>query len=64
MKPTRIIIEVSGGVVQQVYADQPIDVDVLDHDNQEYLAENGGATAAQAAHEKLEQEASNMLGYL
>jgi len=32
MKP-RIIVEISGGVVNCVYADQPISVEVLDHDN-------------------------------
>lgn len=32
MKP-RIIIEISGGVCVAVYADQPVNVDLLDHDN-------------------------------
>lgn len=32
MKP-RIIVEISGGVCVAVYADRPVNVDVLDHDN-------------------------------
>ena len=31
----QIIIEVKGGMIQQVYADGPIYVDILDYDNLE-----------------------------
>jgi hypothetical protein len=31
----RVIVEVSGGVVQAIYSSDPINVSVLDHDNWE-----------------------------
>lgn len=53
MKKPRIIIEVSGGVVNAVYASQPIDCDVLDHDN----AESGELNSAQTIkHQELKEE--------
>lgn len=56
----RIIIEVSGGVVQSVYADRPVSVDVLDHDN----AKGGDMTDAELeAHEKLEAETQKLKAY-
>jgi len=33
MTKPRIIVEVSGGLVQVIHSNVPIDVDVLDHDN-------------------------------
>lgn len=35
----RVIVEVNGGMVQTVYADRKVDVDVLDYDN--YYSDNG-----------------------
>jgi len=37
----RVIVEVDGGVVQRVYADRKVDVDVLDYDN--YRASDDGS---------------------
>lgn len=37
----RVIVEVDGGVVQCVYADRKVDVDVLDYDN--YRASDDGS---------------------
>jgi hypothetical protein len=33
MKEPHVIVVVSGGVVQAAYSDQPVHLDVLDHDN-------------------------------
>lgn len=60
MKP-RIIIEVSGGVVQCVHADRPINVDVLDHDNMK----GGDFTELELDQfEELEAEARKLTDYL
>ena len=37
----RVIVEVDGGMVQRVYADRKVDVDVLDYDN--YRASEDGS---------------------
>jgi hypothetical protein len=36
----RVIVVVEGGVVSAVFADRPINVDVLDHDNWEVTDRN------------------------
>ncbi len=56
MSKPRIIVEVSGGVVQAVYADRPINVDVLDWDNVE-----GGASDDEIADaNRLEDETQEL----
>jgi len=56
----RIIVEISGGVCVAVYADRPVNVDLLDHDN----AKGGGMTDDELeAHEKLEAETKKLNAY-
>lgn len=60
MSKPRIIIEVLGGVVQSVYADEPVEVQVLDWDNVQ-----GGASDDEIADaNKLEDEAQKLNAYL
>lgn len=57
MNKPRIIVEVSGGVVQCVHADRPINVDVLDRDNMRECSRTGDEYKF---YEKLEVETAGM----
>lgn len=60
MKP-RIIVEISGGVCVAVYADQPVNVSVLDHDNMK----SGDMTDDEIQRwRNLEAEAADLTAYL
>ena len=57
MNKPRIIVEVHGGMVQVVYADCDVDVDVLDYDN---FYDSDCDEEASSAYEDLICEASLM----
>ena len=60
----RIIVEISGGVCVAVYADQPVSVDVLDHDDIEGLnPDDPNDAEALADHRKLEAEGMKLKAY-
>ena len=59
VKPARIIVEVSGGLIDAVYSNAPADVAIADHDNVEDFTEE-----ELAEHEQLLKEAAQLKAVL
>ncbi len=60
-RPIRIIVEVSGGVVQSIHSDsRNISIDALDYDNMGCAKDDPGAREEYEYYLKLEEEAKTL----